>query len=609
MSVVLGLPTFAQTTRDINYAGEETTSWGTNKKETYDLAVYLNDAKLVGSEIVGVELPIVVATGTDNWSVWLSSSLALDNKLNVADITSVTATPVDGKISVTFSEPYTIPENGVYVGYSFDVTTLSDATKQPISVGPSANSAAFNVHTSRTYLKWREAGNDLALNLTIKVRGDFSEDAVSLVAVSECGDVHDVDLNPVVTLKNVGVNDVSSIKYAWTFNGETKSDVKTFSPALSSQADEAVDFTFTLPGVAEAGTYPCTVEVTEVNGKANTASDATLTTDMYVYPYGPTHMPLVEEYTGTWCGWCPRGTVALDGLKNDFSDKFIGVVYHVDDILTISPNPYVANSGVPGAYINRGGFLDPYYGSLSESDAANCLTYKQGIKLDWENAQAQVPVADVELEARWADDDKTSIEATSTVKFMRAYADADFRMMYILVNEEISGSGRGWYQKNYYSGGEAYRETDLAFLVDQDDRINDITFHDVAILAPDTYGIEGSLPTEIPYQEALTHTKTLNLSEAVTTPPADYSKVSIDLVQDKTKLIVVASVYDAKTGRVVNSRKVRVQDNSSIDNVQVAEDAEEQWYTLQGVRVDESNLAGGVYIRRVGTKVSKVFVR
>lgn len=609
MSVVLGLPTFAQPTRDINYAGEGTSLWGTNKKETYDLAVYLNDAKLVGSEIVGVELPSVVATGTDNWSVWLSSTLALENKLNVADITSVSATPVDGKISVTFDEPYVIPENGVYVGYSFDVTELSNATKQPVSVGPSSNSAAFNVHTTKTYLKWREAGNDLALNLTIRVRGDFSEDAVSLVAMSECGDVHGVDLQPVVTLKNVGVNNVSSIKYSWTFNGETKSDVKTFSPALSSQSDESVEFTFTLPGVADAGTYPCTVEVTEVNGHANAATDATLTTDMYVYPYGPTHMPLVEEYTGTWCGWCPRGTVAFDGLKNDFGDKFIAVVYHINDILTISPNPYVANSGVPGAYINRGGFLDPYYGSLSEGDAANCLTYKQGIKQDWKVAQAQVPVADMALEARWADDDKTSIEATSTVKFMRAYSDADFRLMYILVNEEVSGSGRGWYQKNYYSGGEAYRETDLAYLVDQPDRISDITFHDVAILAPDTYGIEGSLPTEIPYLESLTHIKTLQLSEAVTTPPEEYATVSIDLVQDKTKLVVVASVYDAKTGRVVNSRKVRVQDNSSIDTVQASTETEAQWYTLQGVRVDEANLASGVYIRRVGAEVSKVFVR
>lgn len=609
MSVVLGLPTFAQTTRDINYAGTELSTWGTNKKETYDLAVFLKDPKLVGSEIVGVELPSVVATGTDNWSVWLASELVLENKLNVADIASVSATPVDGKISVTFNEPYTIPENGVYVGYSFDVTELSNANKQPVSVGPSANSAAFNVHTTRTYLKWREAGNDLALNLTIRVRGDFYEDAVSLVSLSECGDVHGEDLQPVVTFKNVGVNDVTSIKYAWTFNGETKSDVKTFSPAVSSQSDEAVNFSFTLPGVADAGTYPCTVEVTEVNGKANAATDATLTTDMYVYPYGPTHMPLVEDYTGTWCGWCPRGTVAFDGLKNDFGDQFIAVVYHVDDILTITPNPYVANSGVPGAYINRGGFLDPYYGSLSENDAANCLTYKQGIKQDWEVAQAQVPVADVELEARWTDDNKTSIEATSAVKFMRSYADADFRMMYILVNEEISGSGRGWYQKNYYSGNEAYRETDLAYLVDQPDRISDITFHDVAILAPDTYGIEGSLPTEIPYLETLAHTKTLKLSDVATTPPAEYATVSIDLAQDKTKLFVVASVYDAKTGRVVNSRKVRVQDNSSIDSVQVANDAEEQWYTLQGVRVDGANLASGLYIRRVGTEVSKVFVR
>lgn len=608
LSVAFGLPTFAQTAREVNYAGTDLTMWGTNKAETYDLAVYLNDAKLVGAEIVGVDLPVVVASGTDNWSVWLSSQLSLENKQNVADIATVAATPTNGRISVTFDTPYTIPAQGVYVGYSFDVDTLSTATRQPVSAGVSNNSAAFNVHTSRTYLKWREAGNGLALNLTVRVRGNFGSDAVELVALPECGEAIGADIHPVAKVQNVGVNEVDSIKYTWTFNGATQSGVKTFVPALSSQTGELIDLPFTLPTTDAAGAYPCTLEITEVNGRTNATDSAAITTDMYVYPYRPVHQPLVEDYTGTWCGWCPRGTIAFEGMKSEFGDEFIVVAYHIDDILTITPNPYVANSGVPGAYIDRGGFNDPYFGSLSDSAAAQTVTYKEGFKLDWEAERAKTAVADLEISAQW-NDDKTFVHIGSRVKFMRPFADAGFRMMYILVNSELTGSGRGWFQKNYFSGNDAYRSTDLEPLVDQPIQIKDIAFQDVAILAPYTFGKEGSLPTEIPYLKELYVSEEFSLDQVTTTPPDEYAKVSIDLVQDKSKLRAVAAIYDARTGRVVNARMASIIDSASIADLTADDDAAEQWYTLQGVRVDAANLAPGIYIRRVGSKVTKTIIR
>lgn len=610
MSAAFGLSAFSQSALDVNYAGEDLSTWGTNKAETYDVAVYLNDASVVGAEIIGVELPAVVGENTENWSVWMSSALGLENKQNVADIVSVSATPVDGKISVTFDSPYKLTEQGVYVGYSFTVTSLTDKTREPISVGTSSNSAAFNIHTSKTYLKWRELGKELALNMTVKLRGSFVDDAVSLVALQECGDLCGEVLKPIMTVKNSGVNDVASLEYKFTIDGQTFTKTQSFSPALSASTAETADFALALTSVDEPGTYPCSVEVISVNGKPNEAVGKAQTVNMYAYPYRPAHLPLIEDYTGTWCGWCPRGSFAIDALKAELGEQVISVVYHVDDILTITPNPYVANSGVPGAYLDRGSCIDPYYGSLSDQAASQCLSYKDGIKQDWLVEQAKISPAEISLQLKWEDDAQSIISARSTVKFLRPYTDADFRVMYIVVNEELVGSGRSWYQKNYYSGEKAYLETDLAPLVELPSEITDIAFHDVAILAPDTYGIEGSLPSEIQYLEELTHTKLLDLSQAVPDPETA-GRNPVDLVQDKSKIYVVASIYDAKTRRVVNSTMRKLDVESGVDAVVTDEsgNGEIEWFNLQGIAVDSSDLSSGVYIRRCGNSVNKVVVR
>lgn len=49
---------------------------------------------------------------------------------------------------------------------------------------------------------------------------------------------------------------------------------------------------------------------------------ATLASESY-----PRRM-VMEEATATWCGWCPQGIVAIDGLKRDFPDNFLAIAIH-----------------------------------------------------------------------------------------------------------------------------------------------------------------------------------------------------------------------------------------------------------------------------------------
>src|SRR4051812_35948630 len=44
---------------------------------------------------------------------------------------------------------------------------------------------------------------------------------------------------------------------------------------------------------------------------------------------------LLEEFTGSWCGWCPRGIVAINQLEQTAPGKVIPVAIHISS----SPDP------------------------------------------------------------------------------------------------------------------------------------------------------------------------------------------------------------------------------------------------------------------------------
>ena len=63
------------------------------------------------------------------------------------------------------------------------------------------------------------------------------------------------------------------------------------------------------------------------------------------------HRPLIEEYTGTWCGWCPRGFTGMEMLRETFGEDFIGVAIHNQDPMAVlTTSQYPSNiQGFPSA--------------------------------------------------------------------------------------------------------------------------------------------------------------------------------------------------------------------------------------------------------------------
>ena len=90
---------------------------------------------LAGLKIKQLRVPFPFTEGISEARVWLSKQLPAikSGKMQSPDIVAVDFTPVaDDWATITLDEPYTLTEEGVYVGYSFKTEKPNENTAQPV---------------------------------------------------------------------------------------------------------------------------------------------------------------------------------------------------------------------------------------------------------------------------------------------------------------------------------------------------------------------------------------------------------------------------------------------------------------------------------------------
>ncbi len=109
------------------------------------------------------------------------------------------------------------------------------------------------------------------------------------------------------------------------------------------------------------------VAVFDNNGNALNVQDAdgNTTKDYVMAGAGYQHRVLIEDFTGAWCGWCPRVSHSIETLETENNDKIVAVALHNGDKLAFSKQGVLGNSlwekfgvptnqrGYPFAVINR----------------------------------------------------------------------------------------------------------------------------------------------------------------------------------------------------------------------------------------------------------------
>ena len=589
-------------------AGEIAVS-GSGKAETYDVAIKIDDS-MAGSYISSILIPIIDPEVVTNVSAWLTTELRIDeNGKNVVNLVSKEAdlNVVDdnGYVIVNLDKPYLIGEDDVYVGYSFTVTdNTADYGASPVAVCSNKLEDGLFIHSSKTYLKWIDYVENYGGNSPIKVllagqniMGDAAYAVQTddvYVQVGQTGTVSFV-------VANMGANGVQSVELECDIAGQSYTTTVDLDQPLSNTYGTTAIVKTEVPALPEVGHYDLNVKVTKVNGQPNENTDAVSTGSVEVISFVPTHRAVLEEYTGTWCQYCPRGFVGLEEMNRLYPNDFIGISYHNGDpmeIITDFPSPV---AGFPDAWLDRVRQTDAFAGDL------DYYSYQFGIDQVWLERSEVFAPADIDVKATY-NADKTEVTATSTVTFPFEVTDNKYLVTYVLTADELSGTSSDWAQVNAYAGAEGWPAS-MDLFTKASSPVEGLKFSDVAILAPSMFGMEGSLPETIPAEVPQSHTYTFSLADAVSTSGEN-------LVQDIDKLNVVALLINTETGAVVNANKFHVTSLVGIEQFASEDDnnaASIEYFDIAGRKIAPAQ-ATGVLLKKISykdgsSKAVKIFVK
>lgn len=591
---------FAETaTLDFTYAQDELFPFGKGKKEAIDVAICINNASLAGKKLTGFKAYISTGEGIESTSLWLSKELTLESKVNVPDIMSVDVNPVAATVGeyelqvleTTLAEPYVLTGDPLYVGYSMTVTNnKSDEEKNPIILSQGVNENGFFLHMKQSVLKWMDYSqnaNGVAF-IVAQIEGEYPPYSLGLQSYSTIYTESDKSFSVDFNAYNVGVNPINQVAYSYSVDdGEIKTAQANLDVTIEPQLALTSPLSLSFEGISGVGPHTIDVTITEVNGQKNESTAASLTCVANVIPFMPVHRPLVEEFTGLWCGWCTRGYIAMEMIAEEYGQDVVAIAYHNGDPMAVTSNYPVNVPGFPSSSLNRNKAIDPYYGS---SDATEF-----GIGNDINASMDEIAIADIQIDAAIEGE---TVNVETNVTFIQNLDNANYQIGYVLVCNGLKG--QTWAQANYYSGEKGYDGSPLEVLTKWSDPVAGLTFNDVAVDVSAMSGIQNTIPQTIEAGKAYSHSYTFNIA-------------GNDLVQNPENLVVTTFIIDKTNGKVINANKYDFYYIAGIDSViSNAEVVKTEYFNLSGIKV--SNPQNGIFIQRSlmndGTvKAKKILVK
>ena len=571
------------------------TPMGMETAETYNCAVLCSATRTIlnGATVHGVRFYLRDKSLVSGVKVWLSTnrpSSADQANIQVVDVPQEQLADLDNDhrmVEVSLPSPYAISSN-IYVGYSFTVSSAATASgKQPVISSGRGNGAtgSFYLRTSKTLPSWNDVSSQygaLALQLLVS-NPSLAVNAVQPQALGRMVSVAGSNAETEVTLSSSGLAEVRSIDYVVTVGSEVLAETHYDLPAsIWGPGNTAtIPINFTAPTQASRQTYA--VAVTKVNGAANEAPRSQASNQLITVDRLATRRSVVEEYTGTWCTNCPRGTVGMENLSRDFGDRFVGIAVHSNDPMALSAYQPLVPSGIPRCSMDRTVQCDPYMGLVSD--------YHYHAGEAFQLLLSQPSEADVTLTACWADADQTAISYQALTTFYMNADQADYALAFILTADGLRGTTSDWHQVNGESGRNTYPDEDMARFRNAPDPVVDIEYNHVAVAIEGiTTGMAGSIASPIVSGQAQAFSRT-------------YSLLGNRLIQDKSRLQANVLLLNTTTGQVVNAAKcaIAAYDPAAVPSVAIVSQPTERWATLSGQRI-AAPTRPGLYIHN-GRKI------
>lgn len=235
------------------------------------------------------------------------------------------------------------------------------------------------------------------------------------------------------SVRNFGSTAITSMDVKYEVNGTTYTS--SFA-GLNIAPGASYNFTHSTPvSVNSPSSYNLKVW-TEVAGDGNNLND-TLDATVTGLAFQTTKRVLVEEATGTWCGWCPRGAVYTEQIDTVYLNSAIVVAVHNSDPMENT----VYDAGMAGLISGYPG------GAVDRKDVDVDPTDFEAKYLDRIN---DVSPADVAVSA-YFDANTRQLDVVVSATFA-ADATGDYRFNAIIVEDEVTGTNAQYSQVNYYSG-------------------------------------------------------------------------------------------------------------------------------------------------------------
>lgn len=280
---------------------------------------------------------------------------------------------------------------------------------------------------------------------------------------------------------------------------------------------------------------------------------------------GIPRVQVIEEATGTWCGWCVHGLVAMNQLEEKYPDTFIGFAVHGDDAYaTDSYAPFLQRiSGYPYALINRSF-------SCGTKPDEMLTAYEAFAALGDAEGEAKI------VDAHYTDSKYSAVEVTVETRFAKAHTKDDYRLAFVVVEDSIRDR-----QANYYSGGDHGEMGGFEALGD-----NPYVYLRHVVRLIDPYdGIPGSVPTQISAGKTYTYTHTITMPKVKMRRRVS---IVVLLLRDQGVSIVNASRCPTIEAYVPDGIAAPTEDTKSADSPA---------YDLQGRRLPEGANPHGLHIR------------
>lgn len=620
---------------------------GQNK---YNVA-FMAPSNYAKAKIDSVEFFVLSGCQYDNLTVWVSSVkyetvegknyLSFPESADKADAKVVVPAadvkavldklPANyvGPISVKLPTPFTIPAEGALVGYSYDGKS---SDKSIVLAGTSSEAAGcFFQYDYEGERSFESLSSIVGMSSSIQIGLDVSDCEANDATVSA-----NPELTTLVNTKqqypfyitNNSAKPITQITYSISVDGEDGAE-KSLDLSSPIESMETASLPFTT-AFEDEGVHSVELNLSKVNGNTNINKQSSAAYSIIALEKSADRVSVVEEQTGTWCGWCPRGHVALDLLNKQLGDKVVTLAGHftngesqVDPMNILGDNitsqaealadyGYVAmnisnmlgGGGFPGAMFDRIVAADPYVGANTTKGKNG--TYEYGAT-DLVNLlkEGNPSEADFSMTASWADDKNTDIKVDLTTTFnYDRFGSFPYGVAFVLSENGMTGKGVTWKQLNYFSklagvnGASDFNNPDMAAWFKGGSYVS-TTYDNVVVQAWNPLGnaaIVDKSKTDVEKGEVIPFSTTL--------------KVNSDLIQNYNNLTLSALLVNLNSLAVVNAAKVvlgncaaGIEDvNSEANNNVVSR------YNVNGMRINGAQKGLNI-VKLANGKVVKMAVK